>query len=1058
MSPGLSIIAGNGQVTLQFFNTTVPLTIEARDASGRPMPNLPLNWAVTQGFGTVVNPPVRTDSNGQASAYFNGNVVPGYSFTQHTVNVSSSTGSVNFIVTTVINRLPSGTVAELPLVQLTAPPAEDRSLTARAGSTITGALQIIVAVQSGSQTGTAISNIGMRVANSEDPNATPVAHCAGEPVTDNQGIGSCDLVVTGPPGTYLISLDVGEFRITPGVYLTILGGSCTYTVTASSLQFGPAASIGTLNVSTLSGCTWTATSNASWINITSGGSGSSTGGVAFSILANSGSTRTGSILVGNQTTTITQLGAGSSPGPALAVITLAALPSGVVGSPYTASLAASGGRAPYNWLSPVVLPSGLTLNPATGSITGTPAVAGSYSLPITVTDQDGSAQSRTFMLSVVSAGTGSGTNPVVTNASFPGAAAGSQYRQRLTSAGGCASPFSAPPTYNVTAGALPTGLAVAPLDDRNYAITGVPTTPGTFNFTLTVTDPCGRSGSANFTITITGTGIPSAEIIASPTSLTFSASEGTFVNPADQSISLSGPAGGTFSATATTSSGGAWLSLSGASAGTFPGAITVHVAIVPGLVAGSYSGAITVTSVAGNVTIPVTLSVSPTSSSGLTTIPASINATVEVGSTSVQQKLTVRNPSAVTVFRALVTTVNGGSWLSLNFTEAATAVDLVVTLNPAGLQPALYTGSIQLLPTNPAGTPITVPVTLRVLPPGGLAVSPGILSFTSQIGQSGPSSQQVQVASTGLPVDASVTASTISGGSWLQATPARASTTFTAVVAVNPAGLAAGFYQGTVTIASLTAGITPINIPVSLTVSEGAPVITAITNAATFQTGPVSPGEIVTVFGTGIGPVTLVGSHVTAGVLDSLVADTKVYFDDVPAPLLYSSRQQVSAIVPYSVAGKAITRVELEYRGVRSSPLNVDVAAARPGIFTFASSGQGPAAALNEDGSINSAANGAAPGTIVVLYLTGEGQTNPGGVDGKLAIGTFPKPVLPVTVKIGGQDADVLYAGAAPELAAGLMQVNVRMSKAVARGVPAAVEIQVGGVPAQTGVTVFMKP
>ena len=96
MSPGLTIVSGNGQVTQQFINTTVPMTVQARDAAGNPIPNLPLTWSVTQGEGTIVYPPGQTDANGMAGAYFRGDVPAGYSFAQQTITVSSSAGTVEF--------------------------------------------------------------------------------------------------------------------------------------------------------------------------------------------------------------------------------------------------------------------------------------------------------------------------------------------------------------------------------------------------------------------------------------------------------------------------------------------------------------------------------------------------------------------------------------------------------------------------------------------------------------------------------------------------------------------------------------------------------------------------------------------------------------------------------------------------------------------------------------------------------------------------------------------------------------------------------------------------
>ncbi len=230
-----------------------------------------------------------------------------------------------------------------------------------------------------------------------------------------------------------------------------------------------------------------------------------------------------------------------------------------------------------------------------------------------------------------------------------------------------------------------------------------------------------------------------------------------------------------------------------------------------------------------------------------------------------------------------------------------------------------------------------------------------------------------------------------------------------------------------------------------------------VVNAASFLGGPVAPGEIVTIFGTGIGPPALAGLILTrAAVVSSLVAETQVLFDGVPAPLVYVSQGQTSAIVPYAVAGRSTTQMVVEYQGRRSSPVTLPVAATAPALFSLNASGKGGGAVLNEDASVNTEANPAAKGSIVVLFGTGEGQTDPPGSDGKLATGVFPKPRLPVSVRIGGESAEVLYAGAAPGLVAGVFQVNARISTQVASG-ELAVAVTVGSASSQPGLTVAVR-
>jgi uncharacterized protein (TIGR03437 family) len=130
--------------------------------------------------------------------------------------------------------------------------------------------------------------------------------------------------------------------------------------------------------------------------------------------------------------------------------------------------------------------------------------------------------------------------------------------------------------------------------------------------------------------------------------------------------------------------------------------------------------------------------------------------------------------------------------------------------------------------------------------------------------------------------------------------------------------------------------------------------------------------------------------------------------------------------------------------GVASAPEAFPVAAAAPGIFIV----------LNQDYRINSAASPAAQNSVLVLYATGEGQTNPPGVDGKTATDVLPKPVLPVSVVVGGKNAILQYAGAAPNFIAGAMQVNAQLPPGVASGTSVPLVLNVGGFRATVNVAV----
>src|SRR5260370_8733750 len=121
-------------------------------------------------------------------------------------------------------------------------------------------------------------------------------------------------------------------------------------------------------------------------------------------------------------------------------------------------------------------------------------------------------------------------------------------------------------------------------------------------------------------------------------------------------------------------------------------------------------------------------------------------------------------------------------------------------------------------------------------------------------------------------------------------------------------------------------------------------------------------------------------------------------------------------------------------------------------MFALRGIGVSQGAIVNQNQSVNSSANPANKGSIVSLFATGAGQTIPPGVDGKPASAPLPTPVAPVSVKIGGLDAEVLYAGAAPTLVSGVLQVNVRVPAGAPSGnVP--VVITMGATISQAGVT-----
>jgi uncharacterized protein (TIGR03437 family) len=185
---------------------------------------------------------------------------------------------------------------------------------------------------------------------------------------------------------------------------------------------------------------------------------------------------------------------------------------------------------------------------------------------------------------------------------------------------------------------------------------------------------------------------------------------------------------------------------------------------------------------------------------------------------------------------------------------------------------------------------------------------------------------------------------------------------------------------------------------------------------------------------------------------------TQVLFDGTPAPLLYTSSGQIGAVVPYGVNGKLGTQVQVRTAAGTTDPVALPVVQTSPSVFSVDYTGSGQGAILNQDGvTVNSFKNPAAKGSVVSIFSTGEGQTIPGGQDGKLATaGNLPIPAAAVTVLVNGEQADVLYAGAAAGQVAGLLQVNVRIPADTPVGdIP--VEIHVGNAASRPGITLAVQ-
>ena len=479
----------------------------------------------------------------------------------------------------------------------------------------------------------------------------------------------------------------------------------------------------------------------------------------------------------------------------------------------------------------------------------------------------------------------------------------------------------------------------------------------------------------------------------------------------------------------------------------------------------TYTGSIVVTA-PGAANSPATINVSFRVDPGTLSAPTTTLTFNQVAGSAVApaaQTIAVTGSAALN-FTVSSVTQSGGSWLSATPATGTTPASVQVQVaNGGSLAVGQYAGTVTIASAGAGGSPIAVPVVLNVVASAVLAPTPTSLSFTYIVGLAPPVTQTVTVSSTGsssaiaLSAQAQVDGTT---AAWLSVTPVSTNAPGTFTVSVAPGTLPAGTYTGHIVVTSPSASASA-SIPVTLTVTSiPQPVITAVDNAANYTSGAVSPGENIVIFGTGVGPANLTSATPAANLFPTNVGNTRVLFDGTPAPIIYVSAGQTSVMVPYGVAGRSTTSIVVEYYGVQSAALSYNVVPSAPGVYTLNAQGSGPAAVLNQDGvTVNSSTNPEKRGNVIAIYMTGEGQTAPQGVDGVViapVASALKTPVLAVSVTVGGVDAPVVYRGSAPGLVSGVMQVNVTIPTSIAAG-PQPVVVTVGTAKSQSGATIVVQ-
>ncbi|MBL8216315.1 MAG: hypothetical protein JNK87_36690 [Bryobacterales bacterium] len=555
--------------------------------------------------------------------------------------------------------------------------------------------------------------------------------------------------------------------------------------------------------------------------------------------------------------------------------------------------------------------------------------------------------------------------------------------------------------------------------------------------------------------------LPSLSV--TPANLSFSFTIGTTTLPAAQTLAIKRSGSGTaLDFTASVNPPAPWLIVTPTTGKT---GTSISVRVNPtSLAAGSYVTVLQIDAVgsSGPITAGVELIIRnppPT----MTATPASLSYTwqTDAASQPAAQTVTLSTSGEPYSFSVAVA-ATGGSWLAatpaVGVVLSGSAVPVAVSVDTTGLSPGTYTGRITLTSLTASNKTLTVTVTLTVTP--GTAVISSIWPNAAPIGSN----------------DLTIT---VRGSHLFKASVIKANSTD-----LTATWISTGVMLATIPKALLTAQaalqVTVLNSPqpasnaLTFTVTPPGPQVQTVVNAASFVTDlpkPVlAPGEIITIFGSGMGPTTGIQASPSSNAFPTTLGtpagmvEFEINSAWVAAPIIFLQANQINCQVPFTLPVGTDLKMRVTYNALTSTNFLFDGAAASPGIFTVDSSGRGQAAALNYDAtklaySLNSAANPASKGGVLIFYLTGAGAISPAPSPEGALSGTSPLPTLSSvpSVTIGGDAASVLSATAVPGALGGLVQLNVTVPTSVSAGKDLAVVITIASRSTPATATVSVK-
>ena len=747
----------------------------------------------------------------------------------------------------------------------------------------------------------------------------------------------------------------------------------------------------------------------------------------------------------------------------------------------------------------------LSVTPGAGSAPGLIQVAvnpanlsaGSYSSTVTIAVPGASPSTLTagVKLTVTAAGAGnlSVSTPSVSLTSTAGGNAASQSLQVLNSGGGSLS-FTA----SVAAGSSwlsfsaqsNTATAAAP---ATLVVTANPgsLSPGTYTGAIAFT-AAGNTVTLPVTFSVSA---PAGKLLISQNALTFQAvAQGGTPLPLVFSILNTGQGVLNWTAQATTLSGGNWLQLSSTSGNIqqpFLGFSTVNATVNPAnLNAGTYYGNIQIKSpgaVNSPQSITVILNVLPAGANlGPQIYPNGLIFTGTAGNTPGSQDVLVGNTAAASN-SYLSSTIGPVTFLPANAAiQANSPTTLHVYPDFSSLGPGITRGTITLqfadgspsqainvlMSVAPAGAGADFVAANSKAEPRSTSCPPGALNvvfrlpqpalgFAATVGQSltleasvsdscgnqiVPGGQQPQLIVFFSNGDPQQSMSYLGNGVWQTSwRPVNAGALVTATVdALAQAGTAV--VGGQAAVHGMVMQPSP---------GGAAPLVTSqgVVHAASDAAGiPIAPGELITVYGANLASG---AANASSGLPLPLSSNgTQVFLGGAPLPILYTSSGQMNVQVPYTAPVNTTYQLSVQNGSSLSVPQTVTVAQASPGIFTSNEQGFGQGAIVRSDGvTLAQAGSPASIGETIVIYCTGLGATTPAVTAGQPApSSTLAQTANPVTVTIGGVQAQVLFAGLTPGFA-GLYQVNAIVPPGLTTGNSVPVTITVAGQSSQAGVT-----